>query len=300
MTGVVPCTYRATANYRTQYGSLSKPAPFTTFSASYDAILFKDRTNGGGLGLGFLAYNDGGGTSGYQNLTAMFSTAYHQRLGSNSLFSFGVQAGVTQKSLDYTKLEFEDMVQFNGFNGVSSELIPNESFAYFDLHAGVLYQVKFSEGFGLYAGGAYYHIPQPTESFLGLPNTINPRLATHAGLRIGINNQFLLIPAVLVQSQGGASEMVAGSKVGFRVGEVTTKNPTFVYFGAYVRTDESVVSMASIDFRQFQFGISYDVTATGLLDKSITTGDSGGSIELTFTYNGCIEIIRDIIDCPKF
>lgn len=297
LTGSVPCTYRASANYRAQYGGFSSPIPFATYAVSFDGVLYKPRTDGGGLGLGAVLFNDRGGDAGYSNVSAMFSVAYHQKMGSNKHFlSLGFQGGMVQKSLDYTALRFEDMIQSLGFTLPSSDVISDPSFTYLDVNGGINWVSHFSESFGFQAGAAIFHINRPTESWLGQSNNINSRMVTHAGLRIGIKNKIILLPGAIAQQQGSFNESYYGSLLGFRLTKASASSSTFLYLGGYYRSDESFSSVVALDWNQFQFGLSYDVPI-GIVDD-ITS--SGGAFELSFSFNGCVYTVREILDCPRF
>ena len=294
MTGFVPCTYRFAMNYRSQYGAYSQPVPFTSYSLAFDGILWKPRLEGGGLGLGAIIFNDRGGEAGYSNFTALFGLSYHQKLGGKENYlSMGFQGGYVQKSLDYTALKFEDMIQSLGFNLPTSEIV-DPAFDYFDLHAGIHWRSQFSESFGIQAGGAYFHVPEPTESWLSQANTIDPRFVAHGGFRIGFGNKAILLPSAMYQTQAGATESLYGAKLGFRIRK-DSYDPTFLYLGAYYRSDGSIASMVAMDWKQFQFGVSYDVPS-GEIERA---ANSGGAFEIAISYNGCVYVVKDILQCPR-
>lgn len=97
------------------------------------------------------------------------STAYHKGLDEDGMNQIGAgfQATYTSKSLDVTKVFFEDQLRSDGFTGVSSEVFNNSQLSvnYFDVQAGVLYNGSTNGDNNIYAGISMYHLNRHKESF---------------------------------------------------------------------------------------------------------------------------------------
>lgn len=300
LTGLTPCTYRAAVNYRNQWASVVGPSSFQTYGVSFDAGLFKKKFNGSMLGVGAHFFNDKAGDGILQNLTAQASLAYHQALGSDRHYiSVGFQGGMVQKRLDPDKFVFEDMIDENGVipGAITSDILADNSFTNFDMNAGFHWTSNFTDGFTMYAGAALFHIGEPVESFKGSgDNVLNRRYVGHGGLKIGIQDKVVLLPSVLYmnQTEGSNEEMLGGSSIGFAIGETS-----MFYIGGYYRSGDAVIASFGFDFRDVQFGMSYDVNTN---DLSVVSGNRGG-LEISLLYFGCAQGVskpKRMVDCPRF
>jgi type IX secretion system PorP/SprF family membrane protein len=300
LTGLTPCTYRASVNYRNQWASVVGPSSFQTYGVAFDAGLFKEKFNGSMLGVGAHFFNDRAGDGILQNLTAQVSLAYHQALGSDRHYiSLGFQGGMVQKRLDPDKFIFEDMIDENGVipGAVTSDILSDNSFTNFDMNAGFHWTSNFTDGFTMYAGAAMFHIGEPVESFKGSnDNILNTRYVGHGGLKIGIQNQVVLLPSVLymTQAEGSNEELLMGTSIGFAVGEEST-----FYIGGYYRNQDAVIASIGFDFKNVQFGMSYDVNVN---DLTVVSNNQGG-LEISLLYFGCLQGSskpKRVVDCPRF
>lgn len=300
LTGMTPCTYRAAVNYRNQWASVVGPSSFQTYGVSFDAGLFKGRFNGSMLGIGGHFYNDRAGDGILQNLTAQFSLAYHQALGSDRHYiSVGFQGGLVQKRLDPDRFVFEDMIDANGVipGATTADVLANNNFSNFDLNAGFHWVSNFTDNFTMYAGAALFHITEPVESFKGSSdNVLNRRWVGHGGMKIGLNEKAVLLPSVLymTQTEYSNTEILGGLSLGLPIGDEST-----FYLGGYYRNQDALIASVGFDFKNVQFGMSYDVTTS---DLGAVANNQGG-IELSLLYFGCLQTTakpKRMVDCPRF
>jgi type IX secretion system PorP/SprF family membrane protein len=300
LTGLTPCTYRAGIIYRNQWSSVVGPSAFQTYGLAFDAGLFKSKFRGSMLGVGGHFYNDRAGDGILQNLTAQVSLAYHQALGSDRHYiSVGFQGGMVQKRLDPTRFIFEDMIDENGVipGAVTADILSRNSFTNLDVNAGIHWISNFTDNFSMYAGGAMFHIGEPVESFKGSgDNILNTRYVGHGGFKIGIQESVVLLPSVLYmnQAEGSNEELLMGSSIGVAVGE-----ETMFYFGGYYRRQDAMIASIGFDFKNVQFGMSYDVNVN---DLSVVSSNRGG-LELSLIYFGCAQGVakpKRMVDCPRF
>lgn len=289
LTGKLECTYRAAINYRNQWNSV--PAPYVTYSGAFDGILWKN-DNGQGLGLGLLVFNDKSGDGNLTNLSLNGSIAMHKSIGEGHLLSAGFQATFVQKNVDINNLLFNNQIGPDGpIIGASNNENFQGGFSYFDVQAGLHWSSVLSDNFSFNLGGAYYHILEPTESFLGdNSNVLEARYVGHGGFSVGINDQLSLSPSVLYMQQSGATEINAGTSLGYHLDGAS------LYFGGWYRNKDAIIALAGVEFSNLTFGFSYDITTS---DAAKATNGQGG-FELSLTYNGCIEVKRKITHCPKF
>jgi len=301
-TGSLNGSYRASANFRTQYTSL--PVPYTTFGVSFDMPILRGRIGNDYVGIGLYFMNDQSGNGEINNITGMGSVAYHKSLDrwNNYMISVGLQGGFVEKSLDFTKLVFQNQFSDNDFNPAiaNGEPIQDNLMRYFDFNGGLLFTGRFTETISAYAGGSYFHFSEPVESFLGSSNTLDARILSHAGAQFFVNKYFSINPSGLFMMQGGATNIVFGSAFGYHIyNRSGSRNSAAVYAGSWYRLNDAVIIMGGIDYMNFRFGLSYDLTVS-----SLNFYNSGqGGFELAMTYIGKMNSPNQkypLLYCPRF
>lgn len=307
LTGLTQCDARLSANYRSQWGSIS-PNPYTTGTLSYDMATMKGSLgNGDALGVGVLGFFDRSGLGALQNITVGLSLAYHKALGyeKQHTLSFGIQGALVQKSIDFTKIKFED--QYNPGSGVAeyqtSEAIGNADLTYPDFNAGLMYSGRVSEFGTAYIGFSYYHLTTPTETFLNDSHTLSSRYTGYLGGSFDLNETLVLYASGLYQSQAKASEIMAGAALGFVLNPGYDKEfskSTIFYVGGWYRFNDAVAPYIGFEWSKMKLGISYDVNVSSL---SPATNGNGG-YEISLIYNGCFNkrAAQPTYNfaCPKF
>ena len=117
---------RVSLNYRSQWPSLV--SAFTTVSASYDQYI--DALHGG---VGALLMTDRQGDHAAlstSSLAVMY--AFRFQLAREVWVNAGLQAGITNTSLNWNELRFPDMIDYvNGFTGQTSAQIPEHTNKWF-------------------------------------------------------------------------------------------------------------------------------------------------------------------------
>ncbi len=291
MTGLVPDDIRFAANYRTQWSSVS-PNPYVTGTASFDMAMLKGKLpEGDALGAGLIVLYDKSGTGGLTNTTAGASLAYHKAFGADRQqhISLGVQAVYVQKTLDFSKLTFEDM--YNAGTGMLAyptlQKFNNSQIGYADFNGGIMYSGKVADHVTAYVGYSYYHLTQPVETFLDNSNTIHARQTGYLGGSFDMNENTVLYASALFQSQASATEIMVGGAVGFVLNpghdEEFQKNTIF-YLGGWYRYGDAVAPYVGIEWSKMRVGVSYDVNVS-----SFTPATSGaGAYEISLIYFGRI------------
>jgi len=301
-TGSLNGSYRVTANFRTQYTSL--PVPYTTFGVSFDAPILRGRIGNDYVGVGLYLMNDQAGDGQLNNITGMGSVAYHKSLDrwNNFMISAGLQGGFVQKSLDFVKLLFQNQYTDSGFDPAiaNGEPIQDNLLRYFDFNGGLMFTGRFSETISAYAGGSYYHFTEPLETFLGSSNTLSSRITGHAGAEFFVNKYFSINPSALYMTQSGAQNIVVGSAFGYHLYNMSrSRNSASVYGGAWYRIGDALVIMGGIDYSDFRFGLSYDLTTSSLANYN----SGQGAFELALTYIGKMNSPNKkypLLYCPRF
>lgn len=307
LTGLVPCDLRVSANYRSQWSSVSQN-PYTTGTVSYDMSALKGKLNNGdALGVGILGLFDRSGLGALQNTTIGLSVAYHKALGreKNHTLSLGIQGYLVQKNIDFNKLKFEDQfdVATGGTPYPTGETFGNADLTYPDFNLGLMYTGRINEYSTAYAGFSYYHLTQPVETFLNGDHKIHSRVTGYLGGSFKLNENIVLYASGMYQQQAKASEVLTGAAVGFVLNpgyDEEFQKQTVLYLGGWYRYADALCPYVGFEFKKMTFGLSYDVNTSSF--TSATNGN--GAYELSVTFNGCINKReagpRYNFACPKF
>lgn len=284
---------RASIGHKTQWANAG--SKFQTSVISADLNLFRKRTGeGASLGLGLLLLNDKAGDSQYGTKQMLFSLSAIVPLAEDHKISMGFQAGMGQKSGDFSQLIFSS--QFNGSeldgdlnSGETNNLV---SFIYPDISVGGLYQFGSDQGSldgsgqpKIVAGIAYYHLNRPILRFrLGGTEKLYAKWVLHGSYAKNFKGSDQGMEFILNQTvQGPHSEtsigalfrhyMSKGSKI------TGLKQPSYIAFGMFYRHKDAIAPMVRVNYKGFDFGFSYDVTVSQLGNVS-----RGGGIEFSLVY----------------
>ncbi len=273
---------RIAMNYRNQWPSLS--GTFVTSSASYD-----QHVDGIYGGLGLLVTNDKAGeaTLNTTNISAIYS--YQLKINRSFSLRFGFQATFFQKSLDWNKLTFGDMIDARrGFVYQTNDVPRGGSISNVDFSAGVIgYSDKF------FAGFAVHHLTQPNESLITGTSPLPMKFTGHMGAKISLsNNKYStndasIAPNIMYRAQGTFQQL--------NMGLYLTKGA--LTGGVWYRNKDAFIVLIGVTSEHFKFGYSYDLTVSKLGMQS------GGSHELSMTLNfNCKKPVKKFrtISCPSF
>ena len=275
---------RLAVNYRNQWPGLS--ATFITTSASYDQFV---PAISGGLGLMVVSDKEAKTLS-----TTRISGIYAYQLKINRNFSLraGFEATFFQKSLDWSKLTFGDMIDTRrGFVYESGDIPRGGTRSGMDFSAGV---IGFSEKF--FFGFAAHHINQPDESLINGKSRLPIKLTAHAGAVIPLSGSsskykkddgISVSPNILFRQQGKTNQLNMGLYV--------NKGP--LVGGIWYRNSDAFIVLLGIHTKVVRVGYSFDATVSKL---SLA---SGGAHEVSFTYTlKCKTKKRTFrsVTCPQF
>lgn len=278
LTGQFEGDFRMNMIYRNQWTGLNGTLSYINASADLNIPRF-----GGGVGLQFNRSSEGTAFLVKNNVAATYSYS----VGTDDfVLSFGIQAGFTNRQIDWNKLVFSDQIDNRlGYipGSISAAQPPSQaSKFFFDPAAGVnLVYGNFMTGI------ASHHINQPDESFSGAQAKLPMRLTGYASYRIALTQNYTygadeasyVIPSVVYYKQGNVSSMSAGAQ--FKHKGLNS--------GLWYRTageggpDAIVVSLIFDIFtgrengEKLRVGISHDAT-TSKINYTNTNGTTEASI----------------------
>ncbi len=292
-TGFMPdVDYRIGGNYRKQWASV--PVPYKTMSFFGDAQVGREKIANGWFGVGAVLLRDEAGSGALQSIKTYGSLAYHQVIDENKLISLGVQVGMVQKSINTTKLTFDNMWNGKFFDIArpSGESFASTNTRYIDLNAGINYATFPTENSYMNFGVSVQHINTPRETFfsttLSSGNPYDNRLARR--YTAFFNGSFKLNDMVIVNPQMYASYMQRAMEVNAGVNmQYNVKGEeggaTQLIAGIYYRVQDAVIPMVGLKYKNTTATFSYDATASKLTAFNTMRGGSEISIIHTGIFN---------------
>lgn len=264
--------YRVGVNYRSQWANIG--SPYKTMSAWGDVKVLGNRLETGWLGLGGMMLRDQAGSGSLTSTTGLFSLAYHQMLGYNSLLSGGFAVGYTQKRIDVTKLTFDN--QWNGIffdtNIPSNEPFATNQVGYVDLQVGLNYAYFASENFYLNAGASIQRLNRPRETFFESTvsnNEVNSRYNFFLNANMKVRDYWIVNPNVFYSQVGNVRQLVAGVNANRDLGDNGARQ---LIMGVYYRSGDAVIPLFGYQINDLRMTFNYDATISTLSKTNFTRG----------------------------
>jgi Type IX secretion system membrane protein PorP/SprF len=214
-----------------------------------------------------------------------------------------MQGGFSQKSMDLSALYFSSSFYNGGYTpGANGENIkPKISNPLIAM--GLNFGHRFGEKFALQLGTSAHNINQPRESLLNKqPNEtgLGMRINSQLGAIWQLGSRFSLRPAVLFQTQSGATELIAGTETHVIVGEPEIQSvASSIFVGAYSRIGDALIATGGIEFKGFRLGAAYDITGSSL--KTASPSANGFEIALTYVKPNPLDFARKVyFPCARF
>lgn len=248
---------RINLNYRSQWPSIS--GTFRTLSGSYDEHF--DAINGG---FGVMLTTDEAGVGTLRTTTANIVYAYQINISRYITMRVGIQAGMFQKTIDFSKLTFYDqIVPGSGFNGKPTQEPPitntvlKPNFA----TGAIVYSNRF------YAGVAIHNLTRPDQGFFQTgaeASKLLMRYTGHGGLVIPHREHrdpkkaSNFYPNILYMQQGVTAQLNLGMY--YNMGPLVLGG----YFRQSKQTSDAVIILLGIRTAKVKLGFSYDATLSNV------------------------------------
>jgi len=279
-TGIFHGDFRVIGNYKQQWKSIA--SPFKTYSFAVDAPLFRDKVKNGSLGAGISVVSDKAGDLSFGTTHVNLSISANKSVDDNNNISVGLQGGFAQRGIDPSSEQWGDQYDPTNPDGFNSSLGGGtsflEPFSFGDFAAGILWNYD-PESFKAHAGIALFHLNQPNQSFpfYNDGDKLNSKLVFHGGSEIYLKESTMaIIPKFLILSQGPQNEITLGSMVKYVLQEGSKYtgwvDEIAVYLGGWYRFGDAFILNGRFDYKNFAFGISYDINVSNLTVASASKG----------------------------
>jgi type IX secretion system PorP/SprF family membrane protein len=292
--GVYDGWERVVINHRNQW--LGANTQFMTTAIGADINLRKSTLNDKAhLGLGILFFNDIGGDSNFGNQAGSLTLSGILPMGGTGhILSAGVQGGFGMRKADLSSVTFRSQWDGTSFNPLlySGESNTLTSFTYIDVSAGVYYvydggKNSFARNneFKIKFGVAGFHLNNPKMEYVnGSGDRLYRKYVAHIVVSTDFTGRPMGIEFNAVQFvQGGHYETLFGAILKYRFENATkitgNTQDAFLGVGCHMRWNDALIPSVMIDWRGFQFGVSYDVTISQLRHAY-----SGGSLEFSLSF----------------
>lgn len=297
--GYINCDLRATANYRNQWAGFTTPYKLQMVSvdAKFKTSMFTDDRDW--LGLGGYVYNQTAGDGNLSNFKTSLLVSYSLGFNrDNTTFLTGaISFGFVNRSVDFSKLHFEDQYDGSGFSGQTSEPIIDESFNYYDVSAGMMFTFQLKDRYNqptiqCNVGASMDHLNTPKETFYQIDDNRKEQVLNFHGGAFGevSENLLLNLEAWFRAPMNNFQE----NDITFGANLLYPFNDYFsIYGGVWYRWNKDIIPMAGFDISGWRLLLSYDISVTNL--------QPAGSLEISLSKTFCFNSGNiKCLPCPSF
>ncbi|MEP7377124.1 MAG: PorP/SprF family type IX secretion system membrane protein [Chitinophagaceae bacterium] len=274
LTANINSDWRLISNLRDQW--IGPASPYVTGTVSYDAKVFQNKIpnvedKGNVMGLGGMLMFDRAMSGVVKSTYASLNMSYNIKLSETDYYKerLGVGFGAIygSRNIDFSRVDFEE--QFTGY-GFNTNLPTGESALsnmkpYVSASAGITYSAS-NEKSNFDIGVAAFHLNKPRQTFLKDKNEFLPiRKVAHANFETFINERTVFNTNAIYQYQKGANYFSVGGAMGYYMGENLEK---MVTAGLWYWSNNAIIPYVGLTYKDFQFGVSYDITTSKLNQAS--------------------------------
>ena len=268
LTANINADWRAIANFRDQW--ISPASPYATGTISYDAKMFQKKfpgmEEGNIFGLGGMLMYDKAMGGVVKSTYASLNMSYRVKLidgETRHRLGAGFGAIYGHRRIDFGGIDFEE--QFTGY-GFNTNLPTGENSLssmkpYFSVSTGLLYSIT-SANSNFDIGVSAFHVNKPKQTFLKDENQyLSMRKVIHANFETFLSQSVVLSTNAIYQSQETANYFSVGGALGYYL----PNNEDFLLnAGLWYWSKNAIIPYIGIAYKDYQFGISYDVTISKL------------------------------------
>ncbi len=299
LTAKINADWRVISNFRDQW--IGPASPYTTGTISYDRKILQHKIPNvheekNTLGIGAMLMYDYAMDGIVKSTYASANISYDVVLANgNTVHRLGAGFGATygRRTVDFSRLTWEE--QWVGYAGFNSNLPSGETALsnmkpWFSASAGLIYSIT-SEKTNFDIGAAGFHLNTPKQTFLQDKNQrLAMRKVAHANFETFIKDELVLNVNTIYQYQDKAQYYSFGGGLGYYV----PNNPdVLVNAGIWYWSKNAIIPYVGFMYKDFQVGLSYDVTISKLKEAT----NKPKTFEISLILRGIKEPLN-IIPCP--
>lgn len=282
LSGNMDGTFRAGSVYRNQWNSVS--VPFESTAIYTDFKLYPKFLNDKVIGVGVQLLNDRSGSGSLLENVLSISGSYHHFLNENKdqLLTAGINLGVFQKSIDISKLNFENQFVYetaNFGNIASNENFENNSITKPDVGLGLSWTWFNSTGIQINAGISGMHLNRPNQSFYGNNDPLAPKINFHGSGIYPLSNTLDIDPSFIIMRQNQNTNFIFGADLVYGMGRKTVEKID-LKLGIYGRAGDAMSFTVGMNHDNWSIDLGYDLNVSSLRPAS----QSRGAFEISISY----------------
>lgn len=304
LTGIFTSDYKVGVMHRNQWSSIGPGSYRTTVGTAEVRLPINNHVNDY-ITVGMLGYLDKAGRVDFQTMGFYPAINYNKSLEDeySSYLSVGFTGGYIQRSIDLSKMTFDNQYQNGGFDPTYSNgeaNMPDPKLNHWDLGAGVSFNSSVSEDLSYFLGVAAYHFTKPRRSFYANNELIrlDTRWNGNAGIHWIIDDAYSVQLHVNYIRQGAHQEIIVGGLGRWSRFDVRNRQTFALYIGAFYRYKDALVPTLKVDYKGQTFAISYDVNTSTLRPATNMRGGVEFSVFSTGFFGGGGPEERRT--CPRF
>jgi type IX secretion system PorP/SprF family membrane protein len=273
--------WRAMTTFRNQ--SLGFGTNYNTKSISVDGKIFQRPESSSYIGLGALIVQDDALEGIFKSNSITLNASVHVTLDQNEIhgLSGGLGYVYNKTNINFDELTSGQQISSSGFNrslptgepGLTN--IPG----YSSVCAGLTYTFTTEEMVADFGIAGYRFLKTKQSVFENGSQLNNPRYDLHFSIGKLLNEGIDLNMNGLYQLQSGVSGFIGGGYFGFSHSS-DPESPRMLNLGAYYRVGDAVIPYLGYVFKDFQFGVTYDVRISSNKSASV----SPNTFELSLIY----------------
>lgn len=287
---------RFALQFRDQWPAI--PGAFVSYAFAADQYLPNLNS-----GIGLVALRDQAGSGALTTTSAALQYAYEIRLKHKVYLRPAMQFGYASRSVDYSKLVFNDQLARGGDISTYSYLGARKS-NYMDIGSGLLFFTPTA-----WLGISVQHLNEPNQSLLLGESMIPRQFNAHGGYRFKLRKGGMvrkeaqsIVAAFNYRAQGKFDQLDIGAyfeREPIFAGLWYRGLPVKSYKAGYQNNDALAV-LAGFKVGDWRFGYSYDITISRL------AMNSGGAHEITTIFEFADQskkrsmARRRVVPCAKF
>ena len=287
LTANINADWRAIANFRDQW--IGPASPYVTGTLSYDKKLFQKKIPnvehyGNVFGVGGMLMYDRAMAGVVTSTYASANVAYRVKLNEGEtrhMFGAGFGLIYGHRRISFDRVDFEEQFTGYGFNTnlPTGETSLSQMKPYLSISTGLLYSIT-SQNSNIDFGVAAFHVNKPKQTFLQDENQELPiRKVAHVNYERFLSESVVLSVNAVYQSQETAKYYSFGGALGYYIPQM---NDLMLNAGIWYWSNNAVIPYVGITYKDYQFGLSYDVTTSKLRQAN----DKPNTYELSLIVRG--------------
>ncbi len=299
LTGVFNGDQRISVNYRRQW-FVDDIVRYMTITGSFDMKFYpKKWKTKGNWNAGILFNYDRAGDSRLGLAHLGLSVAYTYPVNEKNIITLGGLFGIAQRRFNPDELTWDSQWDTDHFdpNRPTGETFAKTSTTFMDASAGLNYRWQQSKRTKIDFGIGAFHLNQPDQNFF---DTLTIKLPIRFNINLTpsfkLNNSLDLLLHGQYQNQNPFTETIVGGYIRIYLNQHRGKELNLL-LGIADRFDDAIIPKIAVEWTNWYFGFSYDITTSDFKQYTDQRGGPEFSLVHIFTKARVLKLLKS---CPIF